>query len=175
MERLFGPVMQNGFVVEDLAAAIDHWTRVMHVGPFFVFERVAFAECWYRGRPATDIDLTVAIAYWGDMQIELIEQRNDVPSIYTDFRVSKGSGLQHLGVITESVERDLGLLARKGIQPVQHGRTVAGMRFAYVATDFHPGGIVELIEAGRQGLSFFEKMRVAAIAWDGGEAVRRIG
>jgi Glyoxalase/Bleomycin resistance protein/Dioxygenase superfamily len=175
MERLFGPVMQNGFVVDDLAAAIDHWTRVMRVGPFFLFERIAFAECWYRGHPATDIDLTVAIAYWGDMQIELIQQRNEVPSIYTDFHARKGSGLQHMGVITDSVERDLELLEREGIQPIQHGRTIAGMRFAYVATDYHPGGMVELIEAGPQGLSFFEKMRIAAKAWDGSVPVRRIG
>ncbi len=175
MQRLFGPVMQNGFVVDDLQSAIDHWTRVMHVGPFFLFERIAFAECWDRDRPATDIDLTVAIAYWGDVQIELIQQRNDVPSIYTDFRVRRGSGLQHMGVITESVERDLELLARQGVQPVQHGRTAAGMRFAYVATDYHPGAMVELIEAGPQGLSFFEKMLVAASTWDGSKPVRRIG
>lgn len=174
MERPFGPVMQNGFVVDDLEAAIDHWTRVMHVGPFFLFERIAFAECWYRDRPATDIDLTVAIAYWGDVQIELIQQRNDVASIYTDFRARQGSGLQHMGVITESVGRDLELLARQGVQPVQHGRTVAGMRFAYVNTDFHPGGMIELIEAGPQGLSFFEKMRIAALGWDGSKPVRRI-
>ncbi len=175
MERIFGPVMQNGFVVEDLEAAIDHWARVMHVGPFFLFERIEFAECWYRDRPATDMNLAVAIAYWGSVQIELIQQRNAVPSIYTDFRAARGAGLQHMGVISHSVERDLQRLALQGIRPVQHGRTAGGMRFAYVATDHHPGGMVELIEAGPQGLSFFARMQAAAEKWDGTQPVRRVG
>ena len=44
MQRRFGPIMQNAFVVPDLEAAVDHWTRVMHVGPFYLFEHVPFAE-----------------------------------------------------------------------------------------------------------------------------------
>lgn len=166
----FGPVMQNGFVVDDLGAAIEHWARIMHVGPFFVFERVPFKEAWYRGQPATDIDLTVAIAYWGEVQIELIRQRNDVPSIYTDFRARYGTGLQHMGVLSEHLARDLARLKAKGIEPLQHGNA-AGMRFAYVSTDHHAGGMIELIEASEKTMAFFERMRIAARDWDGGEAV----
>lgn len=175
MERIFGPVMQNGFVVPDLQGALDHWTRVMGVGPFFVFGHVEFAEAWYRGRVATDIDLTVAIGYWGDVQIELIRQRNAVPSIYTDFAARHGSGLQHMGVITESVERDLAHLSLQGIEPVQHGTTRAGMRFAYVSTDQHPGAMIELIESNPRMLKFFGKMRAAAQHWDGKDPIRPIG
>jgi hypothetical protein len=174
VERIFGPVMQNGFVVPDLEAALEHWTRVLRVGPFFVFEHVDFAQIWHRGRPVTDIDLTVAIAYWGDMQIELIRQRNDVPSIYTEFAARQSGGLQHMGVITESVERDLARLAVQQIEPIRYGSTRAGMRFAYVATDQHPGGMLELIESNPGLLRFFDKMRQAAQQWDGKEPVRWI-
>jgi hypothetical protein len=169
MGHLLGPVMQNGFVVADLNAAIDHWARTIGVGPFFVFEKVAFKECWYRGKPATDIDLTVAIAYWGDVQIELIRQRNKVPSIYTDFEAKGVSGLQHMGVMSENLDTDLSRLAVRGITPVQHG-TTPGMRFAYVNTDHHPGGMIELIEATPKARAFFEHIRVAAREWDGRDA-----
>jgi hypothetical protein len=125
MQPLLGPVMQNGFVVADLNAAIEHWARRIGVGPFFVFERVAFKECWYRGAPATDIDLTVAIAYWGEVQIELIRQRNQVPSIYTDFEARGATGLQHMGVMSQNLDSDLARLAARGITPVQHGTTRA--------------------------------------------------
>ena len=167
MDRVFGPVMQNGFVVDDLDRAIAHWTQRMGVGPFFIFPRIDFAECWYQDRQALDIDLTVAIAYWGDLQIELIQQRNEAPSIYRDFRARGLSGLQHMGVITQSLDADLSALARRAIYPVQHGRVASGMRFAYVATDYHPGGMIELIEAGSKGLAFFDKMRIAARDWTG--------
>jgi hypothetical protein len=165
--------MQNGFVVEDVGAAIEHWARILHVGPFFVFERVPFKEMWYRGRPARDIDLTVAIAYSGDLQIELVQQRNSVPSIYTDFRARHGTGLQHMGVLSENLERDLARLKEKNVLPVQFG-DATGMRFAYVSTDHHPGGMVELIEATPKTLAFFERMRAAARDWDGRESVVRL-
>ncbi len=169
-ERNFGPVMQNAFLVDDMRAAIEHWARVMHVGPFFMFERVPFKEVWYRGQPATDIDLTVAIAYWGDVQIELIRQRNDVPSIYTDFRARHQTGLQHMGVMSADLDRDLARLEAQGIAPVQHGNA-AGMRFAYVATDHHAGGMIELIEATPATSAFFERMRRAARDWNGRDAI----
>ena len=170
MEHDFGPVMQNAFLVEDVPAAIEHWARVLHVGPFFVFERVPFREAWYRGQSATDIDLMVAIAYWGEVQIELIRQRNAVPSIYTDFRARHGAGLQHMGVMSADLARDLARLRAKGIEPVQHGNA-AGMRFAYVATDYHPGGMIELIESTPKTVAFFERMRSAARDWDGRDAI----
>lgn len=174
MERLFGPVMQNAFVVGNLEAALDHWTRVMGVGPFFVFERVEFAEVWYRGRSAVDMDLTVAIGYWGSLQIELIHQRNEVPSIYTDFPAREVGGLQHMGVLTDSVPRHLIRLRDVGIEAVQHGMTTGGLRFAYVSTDQHPGGMIELIESNPRMLKFFSKMQTAAQEWDGSEPVRRL-
>jgi hypothetical protein len=175
MARIFGPVMQNAFVVPDLDAAIAHWTGVMHVGPFFLFKRVEFEQCLYRGAAATAVDMDVAIAYWGDLQIELIQQHNDVPSIFTEFRARGLTGMQHVGVLTDSVDRDVELLARQGVHPVQHGKTTAGLRFAYMSTDFHPGGMVELIQPPPRGLSFFEKMRTAAQNWDGTTRVHPIG
>jgi hypothetical protein len=174
MERLFGPVMQNAFVVGNLEAALDHWTRVMGVGPFFVFERVEFTEVWYRGRSAVDMDLTVAIGYWGSLQIELIHQRNEVPSIYTDFPAREVGGLQHMGVLTDSVPRHLIRLRDVGIEAVQHGMTTGGLRFAYVSTDQHPGGMIELIESNPRMLKFFAKMQTAAQEWDGSEPIRRL-
>lgn len=170
MHHNFGPIMQNGFVVEDMSAAIEHWARTMQVGPFFLFERVAFKEAWYRGQPATDIDLTVAIAYWGDVQIELIRQRNEVPSIYTEFQSRGLTGLQHMGVMTEDLDADLVRLKAHNVLPVQHG-SAAGMRFAYVNTDHHPGGMVELIEATPRARAFFERIHQAARDWDGRDAI----
>jgi len=175
MERIFGPVMQNAYVVTDLRAALDHWTRVMGVGPFYLFEHIEFEEVWFRGASLEDLRFSVAIGYWGDLQIELIQQHNSVPSIYTEFMAGGRTGLQHLGVVTGSLDRDLARLAPLGVVPVQHGRTSAGLRFAYVSTDFHPGGMIELIEAHAPTLAFFEKMRLEARDWDGRDPLRPVG
>lgn len=174
MLRNFGPVMQNGFVVRDLDAAIDHWVRVMNVGPFFLFDHIAFKESWFRGQPV-ELDLTVAIAYSGEIQIELIHQHNDTPSIYTDFTHRGLYGLQHMGVMTESVAEHLARLQPLGIHPVQHGETAAGARFAYLDTDVIPGFMIELIEASPMMVGAFRMIYDAAQSWDGRERVRSFG
>ena len=106
--------------------------------------------------------MSAAIAYSGDLQIELIYQHDDAPSIYTEFSRGGRSGLQHMGVMTDSVDGDLEQLARIGVEPIQHGRTGWGARFAYVSTDFHPGGMIELIENGSAILGAFKVIRDAA-------------
>jgi len=174
MTRILGPVMQNAFVVTDLERAIKHWTQVMGVGPFFLFEHVAFSEYVFRGRAVKPMDLTIAIAYWQDLQIELIRQLDDSPSIYTEFQAAHGSGLHHMGVMTRALDADLAELARRGVRPVQQG-SLPGMRFAYVATDHHPGGMIELIEATPGAQALFERMRDAARSWDGRDPLRRVG
>ena len=174
MKRRFGPIMQNAYVVPDLEAAIDHWARVVQVGPFYVFDHIPFAELYFRGKPAT-IDFSAAIAYSGELQIELILQHDDAPSIYSEFSKGGRWGLQHVAVMTESVDRDLEDLARIGVEPVQHGRTGWGARFAYVSTDFHPGGMIELVESGPAILGAFKTIRDASIDWDGKNPIRRFG
>jgi hypothetical protein len=165
--------MQNGYVVRDLERAMHHWSGKCGVGPFFVLEHIEIGELWFRGQPAR-IDMSVGIAYWGDVQIELIYQHDDSPSIYTDFAKSKGEGLQHVGVMTGSVEKQLAELAEAGIKPTQWGSTATGIHFAYVDTDLHPGGMIELIESGPAINAFFGMAREASRNWNGRDPVRRL-
>ena len=76
----------------DLRAAIDHWTRVLQVGPFVLFEHADHGDVRYRGKP-TRIDASTAMAWSGDLQIELIEQHNGAASCYRDFLHSGRTGL----------------------------------------------------------------------------------
>lgn len=173
---LFGPVMQLGFVVPDLEAAATHWSR-LGVGPFFLLEHVRFAECRYKGAPVT-FDMSVAVGQWGPVQVELIHQHDATPSIYTEFDRARTGGLQHVGVMTDSVEAHLERLAQHGLAPVQAGSTANGIRFAYVDTDrlpgAHPGGMIELIEHGPAIDGFFAMVRSAAEKWDGSRPLRRL-
>src|SRR5688572_11335534 len=114
----FGPVMQLGFVVPDLEQAMEHWSGTIGVGPFFVLSHIQFAETFYKGRP-TKFDMSVGVAQWGEVQVELIQQYDDVPSIYSEFPGRTLGGLQHVGVMTRSVADDLERLRARGIDPVQ--------------------------------------------------------
>jgi methylmalonyl-CoA/ethylmalonyl-CoA epimerase len=173
----FGPVMQLGFVVPELEPAALHWAR-LGVGPFFLLEHISFAEVLYQGQP-TRFDMSAAVAQWGEVQVELICQHDAVPSIYSDFARSHRHGLQHLGVMTDSVPAHLATLAAEGIEPVQSGTTANDIRFAYINSDrmpgAHEGGMIELIEHGPAIDGFFAMVKKAAQGWDGLNPLRKLG
>ncbi len=84
MSRLFGPLRQMEFVVRDIGEAMRHWVEVCGVGPWYVAEKLPLDGFWYKERQY-DIHLTVALAYSGDVQLELIQQRDRTPSMYQEF------------------------------------------------------------------------------------------
>ena len=166
MARKYGPIMQNGYLVEDIDAAAEHWTRAIGVGPFFKITGLKFKELYLRGAPAK-IDMEVALAYWGDMQIELLKQNCDNETVYSDFRRQKTSGLHHVGVETQDLDGAVAELAALGCPPIWHGEAENGTRFAYVASDHHPGAMLELISLSPPIKEAFKAMKRAAETWDG--------
>jgi hypothetical protein len=169
----FNPIVQNGFVVPDLEAAVEHWSGKVGVGPFYALEHIPFGEVYFHGKPLV-LDMSVAVAQWGEIQIELIKQHDDAASIYTEFSARRGEGLQHVGVMTASLDEQLERLRPHGIEPVQWGATATGMRFAYLNTDAHPGAMIELIETGPAVEAFFAMVRKSAGNWDGTRPLRRL-
>ena len=84
MEKFFGPMEQIGIVVDDFNDPINHWTKNLNVGPFIILEHLDLKDVYYKGNNA-NIDFSVALAYSGDIQIELIKQHCETPSIYNDY------------------------------------------------------------------------------------------
>ncbi len=173
MSRAFGPVMQNGYLVRDLDAALAHWTGVLGVGPFFVIERLALVDARYRGEPF-EADVTIALACSGGLQIELIRQRDDAPSIYREWYDAGREGLHHLGFYCEDIAATLASLGDGRYERVQWGTTSGGGGFAYLATEAHPGTCVELIQRDEAMRRLFEIVESASRDWDGSEPVRRL-
>ena len=90
-------MFQIGVVVDDIFAACGDWARVFGIGPFHVFPRIETA-CWYRGTD-TAVDLQIAVAQAGPVQIELIQQHCDRPSVYREL-AGAGSRIHQLCAIT---------------------------------------------------------------------------
>ena len=106
--------------------------------------------------------------------MELYKQHNASPSIYSEFQDKGLCGMQHMGVITTDLDADLAKLKPLGITPVQWGTVANGMRFAYVSSDYHPGAMIELIEANEGITGFFQMMKDTAQNWDGKDPIRRL-
>lgn len=172
MSRFFGEIRQAGYVVHDIEAAMDAWTRTLGVGPWFYMERVPVRDFRYRGEPSP-IEVSVALANSGPLQIELIQQRNDAPSMYRDFLAAGRTGLQHVAYWTDDFERDLAASLARGYRVGMSGEVGERGRYVYFDTEFHPGTVVELSEiAGPKG-TVFKMIRDASIGWDGSEPIRK--
>ena len=172
MSRIFGPMRQNGYVVRDIEAAMRHWSEVAGVGPFFFVRKVPIENFHFMGEPS-DIELSIALANSGPLQIELIEQRNDAPSMYRDFLAARGEGLQHVAYWTETFDADLARANDRGFQVAQSGNIGADGRFVYFSKEAHPGTVIELSEISGEKGKLFQFIRDSAETWDGNDPVRR--
>jgi len=171
MSTLFGEIRQLGYVVKDIEAAMDYWSKTLGVGPWFYNPKVPIENYTYRGESHTPHN-SVALANSGFVQVELIQCRNDVPSMYRDFLQAGNTGLQHVAYWTETYDADLARAEAHGLVNVMSGEVGRGGRFCYFDTEFHPGAVVELSEvAGPKG-EMFRMIREASQNWDGKDPVR---
>lgn len=161
----FGPVMQVAYVVDDVRVAAQRWADAFGVGPFFIQDHVRYREQAYRGEPSS-LDVSLAFAFSGELQIELIQQHNDAPSIYRDFLAAGGQGAQHLGALSADLDADTARLIERGFKIVQRGVSeVGGVQTIFFESPM--GGVVELIAACDGVRGAFAAMKAAAEHWDG--------
>ncbi len=167
-----GPVMQVAFVPDDFDAALRHWTTVMGVGPFFMIENIALEEMRYRGE-LSDAVFTIALAYWGDVQVELIRQENDAPSIYRDMQ--NGGAMHHVCILTDDIAAAKATALATGAELLVEAKVGADGGVIYVDTKGYPGGLVEVLQPASGSGDLFAMMHEAARNWDGSDPVRKLG
>lgn len=98
MTQPLDAVRQLAYVTQDIDAALTYWTDVLHVGPFFLLEHITLGNQRYRGTPS-NVELTIALGNSGGMQVELIQQNDDAPSVYKEFLDAGRVGLHHFGIM----------------------------------------------------------------------------
>jgi hypothetical protein len=138
-------ITQMGYVVADLEAAMRRWTDTLGAGPFQLLHHVQVVEGLYRGTP-TDVDISVALAEVGGIQLELIEQHNDVPSCYRDLFAAGEEGLHHVAVQPADFDAEVARYEGLGC-PQAFGGLYEGNRFVYMDTSARLGIMVELVES----------------------------
>lgn len=172
MSRVFGDIRQAGYVTRDLRRSLDFMVEKVGIGPWFVAERVAFKECAYRGQP-TELELSIALANSGSLQIELIEQIGNTPSIYTEWlaRFPEDEVLQHYSSWPTDYDAVCERAKALGHVAIQEGRTARGP-FVYFEHAANPAFIYEVTEYTTARRRVFEQIAEAARDWDGADPVR---
>ena len=166
-----GEVRQVGYVVRDLDRAIASWLD-LGVGPWFVL-RGQPQTGQYRGEPCS-VTLSVGFANSGDLQIELIQQDDDAPSIYTEFLDSGREGYHQLAWWAEDFDAALRAARESGWPVVWSGGDEGSVRYAYLEPPDGPVPIVEIMELTAASRGMATLVRGAAEGWDGSDPVRSL-
>ena len=168
-----GEIMQMAYVPRDFEQALKFWTKTLGAGPFYSFEHVKLDRIRYRGQPV-EIDFSIMLGYWGDMQIELVKQHNDAPSIFKTWHDEDRDGLHHVCMLFDDIDRARDLCNRAGLQVVQDALLPGGGEVVYVDCGSGPASLLEILKPAPGTAEFFG-MREGHRTWVGSDPVRRVG
>lgn len=160
---LDGSIRQIGYVVRDLEAAMQSWCA-LGVGPWFTIPEFAQEGCRYRDQRC-DPTISIAFANSGPMQIELIQQHDDGPSIYREFLDAGREGFQQLGWWVDDFDAVMQRADDARWPLVFSGG--GDVRFAYFELDPRISTIVEVMELNDASRGLAELVAGAAAEWDG--------
>lgn len=172
MSRLkLGPIRQVGYVVKDIEKAMQEWLH-LGVGPWFYTETVPVENFQYMGAPS-DLAMSVALTNSGYIQVELIQQRNEAPSLYRDFLKTAGEGIQHVSHWVEDFDEKSNLLLDMGYIVGHSGNIGPNGRFAYFVNENLFGTIIEVSETSGFKGEIFKSIADICMNWDGADPIRR--
>jgi methylmalonyl-CoA/ethylmalonyl-CoA epimerase len=164
---------QISWVVDDLDAAVQQWQQTARIGPFFQGAHVGgiFTEARHRGRPF-ELDMSIAVAQAGPVQIELIKQHGAAPSPYRDAFAEGESGLHHIGGFVDDVEAECRNYQEHGFDVVMTGMVAGQTPAAYVDTRATLGCMTELMGRSDFVGAIHAAVAAAAADWDGSDPIR---
>ena len=169
-----GGIMQMAYTVADIRAAIDEWITRLGVGPWFLVEDFTGERPRYRGE-RSEASVAIAMSFAGHMNIELIQPKDDKPSVYKETIESRGHGFHHWGIASTDVETDVARYARLGMAEAFRAGVPTGGEVVYLDAGGKLPGFVELIPANPLMDEVFTRFCSACRDWDGSEPIRPFG
>ena len=100
----------------------------------------------YRGEKSR-ADVRIAMAFAGHMQIELIQPKDDHPSVYRETVQSRGYGFHHIGIASADVDAEIAAYEARGYALAFRAGVPTGGSVAYLDGGPTRAGFVELIPA----------------------------
>ncbi len=172
MIPLGSSIVQMAWVVNDLEEAARRFSRIYGCGPFLMNRHIKLGDPRYRGQPMAT-DFSTALAQAGEVQIELIVQHDETPSVYRDLHAAGSEGFHHIAVIVPDVALEVERYRALGFEVGFSGR-FGTAEFAYIDTSPAIGHMIEILPDVPMLRGFFGMVRRAGEDWDGSEVIREL-
>ena len=171
-EPLFGPIMQWGFLVKDIDAAMKSWVEHFGGVPWCGYRNFRL-QSEFRGAH-TEVLMHVGLAYQNGVQIELIQQVNGVISPYRFFYdTDKAQTLHQLSYIVPDLDAALARAAAAGLR--EHGVMRNDLaRYVYLEHPAMEGLVVELMQSDPDYVAGFKACAAEAASWNGSNPCRLV-
>ncbi|MEJ0040594.1 MAG: VOC family protein [Gammaproteobacteria bacterium] len=169
-----GQIVQMAYVVKDIRASMNWWLRDCHVGPWFLLDSFTGAEHRYRGGPSK-ADVAIAMAFAGHMQIELIQPKDEHPSVYKEVVDRRGYGFHHVGIAVDDAEAECAAYESRNYQVAFRAPVPSGGAVYYMDDGRNEPGFVELIPATPGMDDMFTRYWRASVEWKGEDPIRPFG
>lgn len=169
-----GQIVQMAYVVEDIRAAIDWWIRGCRVGPWFLLDSFTGPEHRYRGAPS-QAKVSIAMAFAGHMNIELIQPKDDHASVYKEIVDRRGYGFHHVGIAADDIEAERAMYERQNYRVAFQAPVPSGGAVYYMDDGRNEPGFIELIPATPGMDNMFTRYWRAAVEWRGEDPIRPFG
>lgn len=148
------PILQIAYVVNDIEQACRQWAEMFDAGPFFIVPHFKSLNGRYRGGPAEE-DVSHALGYSGDINIQFTQQHNDAPSIWRDMYPKGSQGPHHIMIMPDDFQAECARFEAAGCElgarfddpmPVSDNNMKATASVAYFDARAQIGTFVELFE-----------------------------
>jgi hypothetical protein len=160
-------MFQLGFVVDDLLTTARRWVEVFGVGPFHIMPRVQ-NSCSYRGADAS-VDIHIGVAQAGPVQIELIQDFTDGPSVFQDLRDT--AGFHQICTVTSDYDGKTAHYKALGYE-LACEFTSPGQRVAFFDTFDEFGFFTEVAEEKPSFQVNLARISQTCADWDGTDPIR---
>jgi hypothetical protein len=165
------PINHVGFIVADIASAVEHWSMLMGAGPFFLLEHIKFDFAEYDKAPCT-LDSSSAFGQCGSIAIELQQIHAVTPDALGTRMQFGGSGvLNHVGYVGRSIEAESARLSAMGF-PLFFRAGAGEMEARFHDTAAALGYAIEIHRRCDFIENFFIELARSAREWDGSQPLR---
>jgi hypothetical protein len=164
------PITHVGYVVDDIASAVQWAVATLGAGPFFLIEHLAFDAVTYLGAPA-EYDHSSAFGQWGPIKLELTVVHGSTPPELAELIGGRGPRVGHVGWLADDLDAEREALEAAGL-PLFHTGTAGPVSAIWHDGRATLGHHVEVLRRSPELEGFYELIRSSAQGWDGTDPIR---
>jgi len=157
-----GPVVQVAYAVDDLQEAVNSWSELSGIGPFFIKENIPLEKVRVDGVDS-NFDHSSAYAQWGSLMVELIcEHTEKLLLTATNTRELKTPSVHHCAVFVDNFWEASKSLEGMGFKEILFAETSSGFPFAMHDTRKIFGHFIEIYEPNEELANFYRMVGESA-------------